>query len=75
MLYGQVSKKNQRTERRSMETTSQPHPVDEMLPPGKLLAYGLRHVLAMYAGAVAVPLMVAHGLGLTKAQLIGQSAI
>jgi uric acid transporter len=46
------------------------HPVDEMLPLGKLLTYGLQHVLAMYAGAVAVPLLVAHGLGLTKSQLI-----
>ena len=50
--------------------TNQPHPVDEMLPFGKLLAYGLQHVLAMYAGAVAVPLMVAHGLGLAQGQLI-----
>jgi uric acid transporter len=46
------------------------HPVDEMLPLGRLFTYGLQHVLAMYAGAVAVPLMVAQGLGLTKAQLI-----
>ena len=53
-----------------MEITNQPHPVDEMLPFGKLFTYGLQHVLAMYAGAVAVPLIVAHGLGLSKAQLI-----
>ena len=53
-----------------MEITSKPHPVDEMLPVGKLLIYGLQHVLAMYAGAVAVPLMVARGLGLTQEQLI-----
>ena len=32
------------------------HPVDELLPAGQLFVYGLQHVLAMYAGAVAVPL-------------------
>jgi len=53
-----------------VETSNQRHPVDEMLPPGKLFTYGLQHVLAMYAGAVAVPLIVAHGLGLSKDQLI-----
>src|SRR5438067_1992864 len=30
------------------------HPVDAMLPLGPLFVYGLQHVLAMYAGAVAV---------------------
>ena len=34
------------------------HPVDEILPTGKLAALGLQHVLVMYAGAVAVPLIV-----------------
>ena len=33
------------------------HPVDEHLPSGKLAALGLQHVLVMYAGAVAVPLI------------------
>lgn len=46
------------------------HPVDEILPTGKLFAYGLQHVLAMYAGAVAVPLIIANALGLGKEQLI-----
>jgi len=46
------------------------HPVDEMLPLGKLFTYGLQHVLAMYAGAVAVPLIIANALGLSKEQLI-----
>ena len=31
--------------------TKRIHPVDEMLPAGRLFAYGLQHVLAMYAGA------------------------
>jgi len=34
------------------------HPVDEKLPTGRLAALGLQHVLVMYAGAVAVPLIV-----------------
>lgn len=46
------------------------HPVDEMLPLGQLFAYGLQHVLAMYAGAVAVPLIIANALNLSKDQLI-----
>lgn len=46
------------------------HPVDEMLPVGHLFAFGLQHVLAMYAGAVAVPIILAGALHLTTAQLI-----
>ena len=29
------------------------HPVDEVLPAGRLAVFGFQHVLAMYAGAVA----------------------
>ncbi len=43
-------------------------PVDEVLPAGKLFLYGLQHVLAMYAGAVAVPLIIAAAAGLTQAE-------
>ena len=43
-------------------------PVDEMMPPGRLFVFGLQHVLAMYAGAVAVPLIIAAAAGLTKTQ-------
>ena len=43
-------------------------PVDEMLPAGKLFLYGLQHVLAMYAGAVAVPFIIAQAAGLSIAQ-------
>ena len=39
--------------------------VDEILPPPKLLAMGLQHVLVMYAGAVAVPLIVGRALKLS----------
>jgi NCS2 family nucleobase:cation symporter-2 len=40
------------------------HPVDEMLPTPRLLALGLQHVLVMYAGAVAVPLIIGRALKL-----------
>jgi xanthine permease len=45
------------------------HPVDERLPAGRLLALGLQHVLVMYAGAVAVPLIIGGALALPKDQL------
>lgn len=45
--------------------TTQAHPVDERLPTGKLAALGLQHVLVMYAGAVAVPLIVGRALKLS----------
>ncbi|WP_280189607.1 nucleobase:cation symporter-2 family protein [Delftia sp. PS-11] len=45
------------------------HPVDEMLPMGKLTALGLQHVLVMYAGAVAVPLIVGRALNLPPDQV------
>jgi len=44
------------------------HPVDQMLPSGQLFLYGLQHVLAMYAGAVAVPFIIAGAAHFTKAQ-------
>ena len=40
------------------------HPVDEILPAPRLAALGLQHVLVMYAGAVAVPLIVGRALKL-----------
>ena len=45
------------------------HPVDERLPTGKLTALGLQHVLVMYAGAVAVPLIVGRALKLSPEQV------
>lgn len=44
-----------------------PGAVDAWLPWPRLLALGLQHVLAMYAGAVAVPLIVGTALGLPPA--------
>ncbi|MFT4195051.1 solute carrier family 23 protein, partial [Ottowia sp.] len=40
-------------------------PVDQMLPAGQLAALGLQHVMVMYAGAVAVPLIVGRALKLS----------
>jgi NCS2 family nucleobase:cation symporter-2 len=45
------------------------HSVDEVPPIGKLLSLGLQHVLAMYAGAVAVPLIVGSALKMSSADL------
>jgi uric acid transporter len=50
-----------------MDTTT--HPVDERLPTGKLAALGVQHVLVMYAGAVAVPLIVGRALKLSPEQV------
>ena len=46
------------------------HPVDEVLPAPKLALYGLQHVLAFYAGAVIVPILLAGAIGLNTQQLI-----
>ena len=45
------------------------HPVDEILPAPRLFALGLQHVLVMYAGAVAVPLILGAALKLPKDQI------
>jgi uric acid transporter len=46
------------------------HPVDEVLPVGRLAVFGFQHVLAMYAGAVAVPLILASAIGLPEGELV-----
>lgn len=43
--------------------------VDEKLPPAKLFTLGLQHVLVMYAGAIAVPLIVGRVLKLNPEQV------
>jgi OHCU decarboxylase len=45
------------------------HPVDEVLRPDKLALYGAQHVLAFYAGAVIVPILLAGAIKLTPGQL------
>ena len=46
-----------------------PHPVDELLPFPRLIPLGLQHVLVMYAGAVAVPLIIGRALKLPPEQV------
>jgi len=50
-------------------STTAVHPVDERLPAGRLTALGLQHVLVMYAGAVAVPLIIGRALKLSPEQV------
>ncbi len=42
------------------------HPVDEVLPLPRLAIFGLQHLFIMYAGAVAVPLIVGPAVGLSS---------
>lgn len=53
-----------------MTTTAAVHPVDQKLPWGRTLVYAFQQVLAMYAGAVAVPLVLAGAVHLSTEQLI-----
>jgi xanthine permease len=46
----------------SITATAEKHPVDVVPPWSRLAPLGLQHVLAMYAGAVAVPLVVGSAL-------------
>lgn len=43
--------------------------VDQRLPTGRLAVLGLQHVLVMYAGAIAVPLIVGRALKLSPEQV------
>jgi OHCU decarboxylase len=54
----------------AVERRQKVHPVDEVLPVAKLAAYGFQHVLAFYAGAVLVPIIVAGALKLSQEDLI-----
>ncbi|WP_309131350.1 solute carrier family 23 protein [Brevibacterium sp.] len=45
-------------------------PVDEILPARSMLTLGLQHVLVIYAGVVAVPLILGGALGLDQAQIV-----
>ena len=44
-------------------------PTDERLPPGRLIVLALQRVLVMYAGAVAVPLILGSALKLPREQV------
>ncbi|NMA23808.1 MAG: hypothetical protein GX938_09925 [Spirochaetales bacterium] len=42
---------------------------DEKLPLGQTVTLGLQHVLVMYAGAIAVPIIIGGAIGLNQTQL------
>lgn len=46
------------------------HPVDEVLPIPKLATYGFQHVVAFYAGAVLVPILIASAIDLPAEDLV-----
>ncbi|MBT2396225.1 nucleobase:cation symporter-2 family protein [Streptomyces sp. ISL-100] len=48
----------------------QVHPVDHLLPLPKLTLYGFQHVLAFYAAAVIVPILLGNALGLSQEELV-----
>lgn len=58
-----------RSDEGSLKKKRAVEPVNEMLPVGKLFAFGLQHVLAMYAGAVAIPLLVGAALKFSQLQI------
>jgi xanthine permease len=51
------------------EATAGIHPVDENLPALRLVPLALQHVLVMYAGAVAVPLILGRALKLSPEEV------
>ncbi|MEU6758759.1 nucleobase:cation symporter-2 family protein [Streptomyces sp. NPDC046685] len=57
-----------RSSRRSSHR--EPHPVDELLPLPRLALYGFQHVLAFYAAAVIVPVLLGNALGLSRQDLV-----
>lgn len=54
---------------RSAVAPSSTRPEDENLGVGANLAYGLQHVLTMYGGIVAVPLILGQAAGLSPAEI------
>jgi xanthine permease len=54
----------------STSTKKRVHPVDEVLPVPKLATYGFQHVVAFYAGAVLVPIIIAGAVGLSQEELV-----
>ncbi len=52
-----------------MTTNAASDPVNEVLPAPKLATLGLQHVLVMYAGAVAVPLIIGGALKMSREEI------
>ena len=49
-----------------LRPAAEKHPVDQVLPAGRLIVLGLLQVLVIYAGCVAGPLIVGGALGLSS---------
>jgi NCS2 family nucleobase:cation symporter-2 len=58
-----------RTDAPGPQPAKQRHPVDEVLTPYRLVTLGLQHLFIMYAGAVAVPLIVGPAVGLKSTDI------
>jgi xanthine permease len=55
--------------RRQTPAPTTTRPEDERHPPGQLLAYGTQHILTMYGGVIAPPLIVGGAAGLSATDL------
>jgi xanthine permease len=58
-----------RIPRRSTQPAGTAGPEDEKLPFGQLLAYGSQHILTMYGGVIAPPLIVGGAAGLSAGDM------
>lgn len=52
-----------------MTTATEARPEDERLPLGKTFVYGLQHILTMYGGVIAPPLIVGGAAGLSATDM------
>lgn len=44
-------------------------PEDELLPPPRLISYGLQHILSMFGGVIAVPIIIGNAAGLSGPEI------
>ncbi|WP_353476787.1 nucleobase:cation symporter-2 family protein (plasmid) [Salipiger sp. H15] len=51
------------------KNTSAAHPVDQVLPPMRMIVLALQHLLVMYSGAIAVPFIIGGALDLSQEQI------
>ncbi|OEJ24134.1 purine permease [Streptomyces agglomeratus] len=65
----QSTRQSSRQSARSL-SRQQTHPVDRLLPLPKLTLYGFQHVLAFYAAAVIVPILLGNAMGLSRPELV-----
>ena len=51
------------------DTTTATRPEDERLAPPRLMSFGLQHILSMFGGVIAVPIIVGNAAGLDGPQI------